>query len=274
MSNTFKIGDRVRVVKDCDYAKVGMVGNIIVENNGISKKSVGVKFDESFLGGHGCAGQCEYGYGHWVHPEDLQPISRSQKVVITADDKSTFAKLYDGREVIKSAEAKCSPKDEFNFETGAKLAFDRLFDHAAPKYKVGDIVRILKDLKPERYTSPYGGWDNVVDSMMELAGKEAEITKAFDDGTYHIKGSFYNWVDTMFESLVDEPKDEPKYYNGKIVCIKRPFYFCYRVGHIYEVKNGQFENENGAMVPDPPAKSLEEINKAFKEHVEFVEAEV
>lgn len=48
------------------------------------------------------------------------------KIVITTDGVTTTAKMYDGKNVVKTATAKCSPDDEFNFETGAKIAFDRL----------------------------------------------------------------------------------------------------------------------------------------------------
>lgn len=37
-----------------------------------------------------------------------------------------------------TAEAKCSPEDEFDFVTGAKLALERLEEK--PKFKVGDLV--------------------------------------------------------------------------------------------------------------------------------------
>jgi hypothetical protein len=50
----------------------------------------------------------------------------SEKIVITTDGKTTTAKLYDGNKFIKSAEAKCSPEDTFNFKVGAEIAFNRL----------------------------------------------------------------------------------------------------------------------------------------------------
>lgn len=51
-----------------------------------------------------------------------------EKIVITTDGKITTAKQYDGNKVVKIAAANCSPKDEFNFATGATIAFSRLFD--------------------------------------------------------------------------------------------------------------------------------------------------
>ena len=49
-----------------------------------------------------------------------------EKIVITTDGKTTTAKKYDGKTVVKTAVAKCSPDDKFDFDTGAKIAFDRL----------------------------------------------------------------------------------------------------------------------------------------------------
>lgn len=55
-------------------------------------------------------------------------MRKDQKIIITTDGKTTTARMFDGKELIKSAEAKCHPDDEFDFETGAKVAFDRLVE--------------------------------------------------------------------------------------------------------------------------------------------------
>lgn len=50
------------------------------------------------------------------------------KIIITHDGTTTIARLYDGKKVMKSAEAKCAPSDAFDFTIGANLAYDRLMD--------------------------------------------------------------------------------------------------------------------------------------------------
>lgn len=60
----------------------------------------------------------------------------------------------------RTAEAKCSPSDEFNFITGAKLAFERL---TTPKFKVGDIV-IGNDLAKRYYITKPGVVCEVVET--------------------------------------------------------------------------------------------------------------
>ena len=68
------------------------------------------------------------------------------KIVITTDGTETLARLYDGNKVIKTTTAKCSPDDNFSFETGAKIAFERLIDYAEkePKYFNGKVVCVNK----------------------------------------------------------------------------------------------------------------------------------
>lgn len=122
------IGDRIKMVKDRCGAKKGMTGKIVyITGNPLP---YGVEFEEKLFGGHGCAGTCKYGYGHWLSEDDFEVITEnnlaSKKIVITHDGKTTLARLYEDDKVIKSATAKCSPDDTFDFATGAKLAFERL----------------------------------------------------------------------------------------------------------------------------------------------------
>lgn len=75
-------------------------------------------------------------------------VESDRKIVITSDGTTTLARLYDGKKVIKSAEAKCSPDDTFDFDKGAKIAFERLIGEG--KTKTEDGIEIGKKywLKP------------------------------------------------------------------------------------------------------------------------------
>lgn len=68
------------------------------------------------------------------------------KIVITTDGKTTLARLFNEKGEVKRAEAKCSPSDTFDFETGAKIALDRLIEKKAKetirKAHVGEMVRL------------------------------------------------------------------------------------------------------------------------------------
>ena len=66
------------------------------------------------------------------------------------------------------------------------------------KYKVGDKVRIRKDLEPGNYY----GEGNYISSMDEFKGKKCVITKIWDQ-YYQINNSDYWWSEEMLESVDD-----------------------------------------------------------------------
>lgn len=64
---------------------------------------------------------------HWFWADGMfEGLADNHKIVITHDGKTTTARLFNGKELIKKAEAKCSPDDKFDFMVGAKLAMERL----------------------------------------------------------------------------------------------------------------------------------------------------
>lgn len=86
---------------------------------------------------HNCGGEhrvwvAEYLDGHdfwYVLESDMKPYKPTimpQKIVITTDGKTTLARLFDGKTMVKRAEAKCAPSDTFDFGVGAELAVKRL----------------------------------------------------------------------------------------------------------------------------------------------------
>ena len=70
------------------------------------------------------------------------------------------------------------------------------------KFKVGDRVRIRKDLKEGHEYKYY-----VNDSMEKLAGKCVEILEA-DSDSYQVAGSKFSWSEDMFEKLVKPTREE------------------------------------------------------------------
>ena len=125
----YKVGDKVRVVKVNHALKKIYVGNEVII------KSINPNGNLYPHGTHyGVERSC------FVFTEkELAPVD-NHKIVITTDGNKTLARLYEGNYVIKSAVAKCSPEDEFVFETGAKLAFDRLMSEDKSKYYNGKVV--------------------------------------------------------------------------------------------------------------------------------------
>lgn len=62
---------------------------------------------------------------------DCRPAVSSNRIEIFVgnDGKTTVALQKQDGKVIKKAIAKCHPDDEFDFEIGSKLAFDRLMEN-------------------------------------------------------------------------------------------------------------------------------------------------
>ena len=61
----------------------------------------------------------------------LEPVEGNETIVVYRKDREVIA--LDKR-TDKKAVAKCNPSDEFDFETGAKLAFERLFPKEGTPY--------------------------------------------------------------------------------------------------------------------------------------------
>ena len=139
--------------------------------------------------GKGCCQNSSGKMDKWCWTENwIAGLARENKIVIISDGEKTLARLYDGNKVIKTATAKCSPDDKFSFETGAKIAFERLFD--------------------------------------------------------------------------SEEKEEPKYFNGKAVCVYGELGFT--AGKIYEFVNGQCLDDQKTLRPTcVKCKDLSWFNGAF-----------
>ena len=124
----FKIGDRVKAVKpwDGNYSIVDKIGTIVAISD-IFRADLGVEFDDTIgFGGHTCYGKGKDGHCWWCPYYILEHAPVNEKIVIKCDGKTTTATKYDGKNVVETAVAKCSPDDTFVFKTGAKIAFDLL----------------------------------------------------------------------------------------------------------------------------------------------------
>ena len=128
VADDFKVGDRVRIVKKNSHcAEIGATGVICYCNGENSRFDYGVRFDKANPHFHSCAYKCEIHHGQYVRADEIEKITTcDEKIVITTDGKTTLVRLYENGKVTKTAEAKCSPSDKFDFAVGAKIAFERL----------------------------------------------------------------------------------------------------------------------------------------------------
>lgn len=143
MKRKFKIGDMVKCI-DEEQRPYGLIGKVIgysksfyslIQFDKLSTRHGGLSFAVDDKGNTvvGKSGECffcaDYELELIADKTKQEPLVKvEQKIVITTDGKTTTAKLYDGKKIIETAEAKCSPSDKFDFAIGAKLAFERLTD--------------------------------------------------------------------------------------------------------------------------------------------------
>lgn len=143
----YKVGDKVRIVRKwgegCHQNSKGMMdkwlGKVMTIRVAYEDCTYGMQEDKGENGGIA-----------WLWNEEcIAGLACEKKIVITSEGEKTFARLYDGKKVVKTATAKCSPDDEFDFETGATIAFERLFDNVEkeePKYFNGKAVCVNGDI--------------------------------------------------------------------------------------------------------------------------------
>lgn len=70
-----------------------------------------------------------------VLEECFDLFEEEEKIVITRKGKKTIAKYYINGKVMEKGLARCCPEDTFDFATGAKIAFDRMFGFVEPTLK-------------------------------------------------------------------------------------------------------------------------------------------
>lgn len=130
MKGKLKIGDRVIVNGKYDGLEINnRKGRGLCTDSDLRSL---IEFDESFSYAlHGGAGKGKASRCWWIDPKD-----ETVKIEI---EKETIVIYHKGNDVIaldktnnKKAVARCNPEDTFDFETGARLAFERLFEK--PKY--------------------------------------------------------------------------------------------------------------------------------------------
>lgn len=68
------------------------------------------------------------------HFYDFEVVNE-KKIIVTTVGNTTTARMFDGKKLVKEAKSVCSKEDTFNFETGAKIAVERLLEEKEEKKK-------------------------------------------------------------------------------------------------------------------------------------------
>ena len=106
-----KVGMRVKMVKNHDCAKKGMVGVVKCIYVG-NLNLIGVEFDKPFVGGHSLGGKCDYCLGYWVNPTDIEPVETvstietkykpGDMVTVRSDLQYRTYKMADGKNTMNT----------------------------------------------------------------------------------------------------------------------------------------------------------------------------
>jgi len=255
VSNKFKVGDMV-IGNDPDrysITKLGWIGKVtrVCDNDSICVYGAGV------------SGKTRSEFN--VNPKyfDLYKPN-SEKIVITHDGKTTTATMYCDDGSKKTATAKCAPEDTFDFKFGANLAMERLIGKAETKVepvvewrvvnrkpRVGDYIR-LRTSGGFHFSEP--GDILKVDSLgsnalVRVYGRNHPRDTGDPNHDWPYIAEEYEVVEKVTATEPKKP-EPPKYYNGKVVCIKNR---CddreFTVGKIYEIVDGQFTDNLGRTRP-------------------------
>ncbi len=135
----YKIGDKVRVRDDIEaFKEYKMDGskNLAWATPGMLKFR-GETLTITKIDRYGMYSVNEDN-GDWCWVDEMFSglVTDRLKVIITTDGKTTTAKMYEGKKLLKTAESSCSPEDTFDFAVGAKIAFNRLMKNVEMNIKV------------------------------------------------------------------------------------------------------------------------------------------
>lgn len=146
----FKVGDRVKVKKNTVTINRNTVGECGTVKKLLMNNYFAVEFDK-FVDGHDCDGFAKEGHG-WNCVEDALDLVKTQNETIVIYRKDNKVIALD-KSTGEKSEASCNPADEFDFRTGAKLAFNRLMGEDVKldngvrevkrKAKVGEYIKIV-----------------------------------------------------------------------------------------------------------------------------------
>lgn len=194
----------------------------------------------------------------WIPEDGWEKINPT--VVITTDGKTTTATLREGKKIIKTGKAVCADSDEFDFMTGAEIAFTRLVCNRTedkPAYR-----EVRRQAKPGEYiklTGDSGYTFAKKNQIVRVLGcPSPHVISALGsefgyDEPYDGKGWFFsNHEYVVLEGYTPPEPPKPKYLNGKFVKIPDSDganLSGFTNGKVYECKDGWFVDDRGNERP-------------------------
>ena len=185
----FKVGDKVMVVRNetDTWAVIGDRGII----KGIRKTfpMYAVEFPICRTQYHECQGLCGWDRGYWCGEGMIELVEKKPNECIVIYRKDSDVIALDKR-TGKKAVAKCSPDDEFDFNIGAKLAFERLGERKyrivkQDEYEVGDKVKFVDKWSTGTNEDKFGRHDDFLGDILTIEEIKIGLTTTY----YKIKES-------------------------------------------------------------------------------------
>lgn len=196
---------KVKCVDCLDKERCFTVGNVYTWKDNTIEDDGGYVFRASADG----TDPDKWDLSHWYK---FKVVDREKKIVIITNGKDVTARMFDGNAVVKEAQAHCHPDDEFSFETGAKIAFDRLVGKSEPvvkevhrRAKVGEWVRI--DDRAGGYSHKEFDPNGIYQVAEETSGDLIGLV-----GSFGKVRSFFSFEYVVLEGYKPEKKEEkPKF---------------------------------------------------------------
>lgn len=152
-------------------------------------------------------------------------MKNNQEIHITTDGKTTYAVLKQDGKVLSRSEAKCHPDDKFDFETGAKIALDRLeikkeTEQSENPFKPGDIVECIFDFKTFGAFPPKGTMGKVISITRQGVLVRWAKGSTYGNGEWWISACDIRKIDQHEESfkvgdIVEYISDEVSPFDSK-----------------------------------------------------------
>lgn len=246
MERKFEVGDRVSF----NWGGRKGTGKIVETETGSLDSDILVQLEGELRGeGHDGNGNSKKKYttdDYWFFRSHKLTLIPGESIHITREGNTVHAVLKNGKNVVKRSKAVCNPDNEFDFETGAKLAMSRLFKESKEDsfpYKVGDKIK-LKD--------SFDGLRNCNDTMKYYEGqivtirsvRTTEITDSDfivrieeDDGKWEwndffIEGLAKDCLPEYVEIVGNDPRTIHSFQLGDVCKIFECYQDCYVLDHV------------------------------------------
>lgn len=243
----FKVGDRVRAIRDYRVVKSGMVGT--VKSVYCSDPPIGVEWDTLTDGhdGNGCGMKCECGKGYYVEEANIE-LLRLPSIHITTDGNTATATIEQNNTEYKvSTEFACYK----SVKAATQAALDKAWNLANGKSTVRSVREVKRPAKVGEYIKIIAP----ISSLGQYGcGDVLQVKEAYPDKSGyvpHVKAIGVDITINDSEYVVLEgytpEQEKPKYYNGKVVCVKAGLGFT--AGKVYAFENGQVVDDDGDIRP-------------------------